>query len=140
MIDQVFVGELELVRSFRSKDFQRFESLPLAQEVQKLASEVFGTIEIMPYQRQGETLKLALSVYLRPKFRRGRIIVILLKERYPRNFKELVALAEKAKTRLKKLVESSGFDRESRQAAKRNLDRLLSFVYEMDENSKQVRA
>ncbi len=126
---KVFVGEIELTKAFRARDFERFESSPLIQLVHKLARRFTGFIEIMPYQRQGETLKLTLAVYLTPKAVSGRIIVILVKEDYPRDAKALRTLVQKARSRIETLAKrTSEFDERSLSAARTRVDELVRAV------------
>jgi hypothetical protein len=126
---QPFIGEIELTTDFRAEDFERFESLPLAGPVRELGNRFFGIIEIMPYQRQGEGPKLALSVYLKPARGSGRVIAVLMKEDFPRDMKTLGNHVKKAKGRLETMTHrAEGFEGESLEAAKTAVDELSRLV------------
>jgi hypothetical protein len=102
---KTFLGEIEISNDSTTQcNFQRFHLLPNIKVIEKLAEEFSGHIEIMPYQRDGEKVKLLLSVYLESNARKGKIIAVLLREDYPENLGSLVRFVERAMTRLSKLV------------------------------------
>lgn len=129
MARHVFVGEIELTKSYRSGDFENFESFPFIQLIHSVAERFSGTIEMMPYQRQGETPKLAVAVYQRPKVGSGRKIVILVKEDYPQSKQALASLVKKANRRLKTLAtRTTEFDQRSVEASRKKVRALVHLV------------
>ena len=124
------MGEIELVNDSPQPDhFEHFESLPNIRLVERLADELRGQVEIMPYQKEDETMKLVVSVYLTPTQRSGRVIVVLLKDNYPRDLETLRLLVAKARTRLGKLSSlSEKFQEKSVASARKNLEQLSARI------------
>jgi hypothetical protein len=125
-----FLGEMELTTDRpQMRDFQSFGSLPNVKVIEQLAAKFSGEAELMPYQKEGESLKLLVSIYLRPKDRKGRVILVLVRQDYPEDTINLKAVVRKALARLEALVPSAGnFDGDSLEAAQRTLTKLLAEI------------
>lgn len=125
-----FLGEMELTTDRpQMRDFQSFGSLPNVKVIEQLAAKFSGEAELMPYQKEGESLKLLVSIYLRPKDRKGRVILVLVRQDYPEDTISLKAVVRKALARLEALIPSTGnFDGDSLKAAQRTLTKLLAEI------------
>lgn len=81
---KTFAGEIEFDgRISPEQDFGKFQNLPLVNEIHELAAEFSNCIELMPYQKVGENVKLLISVYLESKQNSGTIIAVLIRDTYP---------------------------------------------------------
>jgi hypothetical protein len=131
MIGKTFLGEIELTNGSTTQcNFQRFHLLPNIKVIEKLAEEFSGHIEIMPYQREGEKVKLLLSVYLESSARKGKIIAVLLREDYPENVQSLERFLERGKSRLSKLINAgSEFNEKSLNDSLLQLTRLCEKLH-----------
>ena len=125
-----FLGELELAQDrLQDPGFAEFDRLPHVDFVRSIAEEYAGIIELMPYQKDGEVMKLLVSVYLQPRNSSGKVIAVLIRERYPKDAQELQQLVLSASNRLSSLDAIAGrFEAESVQSARENLRRLYSRV------------
>lgn len=121
-----FLGELELSQDqLQDPAFAEFDRLPQVDFIQSLANEFAGVIELMPYQKDGEEMKLLVSVYLQPRNSLGKVIAVLIRDRYPKDSKELQHLVVCALNRLISLeVIAARFEKGSIQLAQENLNRL----------------
>jgi hypothetical protein len=121
-----FLGELELAQDqLQDPDFAEFDRLPRVDFIRSVADEFAGVIELMPYQKDGEAMKLLVSVYLQPRDSTGKVIAVLIRERYPKDSQELQRLVLSASNRLSSLDAIAGrFEAESIQSAQENLTRL----------------
>ncbi|MGA2973028.1 MAG: hypothetical protein ABSE39_10490 [Candidatus Bathyarchaeia archaeon] len=130
MSEVTFLGEMELTTDRPDmKDFQSFESLSNVKAIQHLAVKFTGEAELMPYQKEGESPKLLVSIYLRPKDRKGRVIVVLVRQDYPEDMMNLKTVVRKALARLEALIPSAGnFDGDSLEGAQRTLSKLLAEI------------
>ncbi len=121
-----FLGELELVQDqLQDPAFAEFDRLPQVDFIRSVADEFAGVIELMPYQKDGEEMKLLVSVYLQPRNNSGKVIAVLIRGRYPKDVQELQQLVVNASNRLSSLDGIAGrFEAGSIQSAQENLDRL----------------
>lgn len=93
-----FLGEIELGEG-ADANLSDFQTLPNIQKINSTAQQYQGRVEIMPYQKQGEEVKLLVSVYLEQVEVRGKIIAVLIREPYPNDLGGLKILLERAKSR-----------------------------------------
>jgi hypothetical protein len=95
-----FAGEIEFVDHYLpEKSFGEFENLPYMDDLHGLAGEFSNSIELMPYQKMGEQVKLLISVYLIPKRTSGTIIAVLTRDPYPKARSEFANMVKIAKQR-----------------------------------------
>jgi hypothetical protein len=130
MTGLTFLGELELVQDqLQDSGFAAFDELPQVDFIRMVAAEFAGVIELMPYQKDGEEMKLLVSVYLQPRGNPGKVIAVLIRDRYPRDPLELQQLVVNATNRLASLGAIAGrFEPESVQSAREQLNRLHSRI------------
>lgn len=121
-----FLGEFELAEApLQDPGFADFAHLPIIETVRLLAGEFAGAIELMPFQKDGDGMRLLVSVYLQPKNSTGKIIAVLVRAPYPEDLMSLSDLVKKATTRLTWLENiSERFEQSSIQAAEDSLGQL----------------
>jgi hypothetical protein len=126
--ESTFIGELEVSAGVEpTADFADFENLTNVALIRKVASEFSDQLELMPYQRAGEDMQLAVSVYLSPKSSPGRIIAVLARRSFPHSKQMLIALVKEARERLDLLRKiSSRFEEASLGSARESLAKVLS--------------
>jgi len=96
-----FLGELELAEDFlRDTHLADFAAQPMVQQIWEIARAFSGRIELMPYQRDGDVMRLLVSVYLIPMGQIGKVIAVLTREPYPADRQGLQILIRKASSRL----------------------------------------
>jgi hypothetical protein len=106
-----FLGEIEFGGAGSAGDltplngFGQFEGLPYIQRLHELAHEFSDVLELMPYQKAGEGVKLLISVYIEPRLTNGRIIAVLVREAYPTDRPALASLMQLALKRMETLVQ-----------------------------------
>jgi len=125
-----FSGEIELVSNQPQADaFSDFENLPNRKLISTLAEKHKDIMELMPYQREGESVKLLVNVYLKKPESNGRTIVILVREEYPRDVEGLRILVQAAHTRLgSAAMLKEQFDSESIELAVNGLEQLAEII------------
>ncbi len=130
MTELTFLGELELAQDqLQDPGFAAFDELPQVDFIRDLAAEYAGVIELMPYQKDGEEMKLLVSVYLQPRGHSGKVIAVLIRDRYPRDPFEFQQLVVNATNRLASLSAlADRFEPGSIQSAREQLDRLHSSI------------
>jgi hypothetical protein len=121
-----FLGELELAQDqLQNPDFADFERLPYKELIQSLAMEFAGDIELMPYQKDGDKMRLLVSVYLQPKDSSGKVIAVLTRGLYPQDMQGIMQLVDIAARRLSSLETiACRFKTDSLLSAQENLKRL----------------
>ncbi len=127
--EKTFLGEVALLDEIApDDDFGAFDLLPNLALINELAAEFSDHLELMPYQEWGETVKLAVSVYLRPKSGGGRIIAVLSHEDYPSDKAGLVPVIKQAAKHLEYLIRGIGhkFVEESLTSACESLEQLIA--------------
>lgn len=121
-----FLGELELAQDrLQDPAFAEFDRLPQVDFIRSVADEFAGVIELMPYKKYGEEMKLLVSVYLQPRNSSGKVIAVLIRGRYPMDLKELQNLVGIASNRLSSLgIIADRFEEDSIRVAQEYLDEL----------------
>lgn len=121
-----FLGEINIYKNIRpDATFGDFGSLPNINMVRQLAAEFGDHLELMAYQESGDSMMLAVSIYLRPNSNDGRIIAILVRDPYPEDLGGVLNFVQLAQKRLDLL--SGLYDRFSEQSiisARRTLEQL----------------
>jgi hypothetical protein len=127
-----FLGELELAQDqLQNPDFADFERLPYKELIQSLAMEFAGDIELMPYQKDGDKMRLLVSVYLQPKDSSGKVIAVLTRGLYPQDLQGIMQLIDIATKRLSSLQAiACRFKADSLQSAQENLKKLFLRIAE----------
>ncbi len=127
-----FLGEFELKQdSLRDSNLADFATQPMIQEIWEIARAFSGRIEVMPYQLDGDLMRLLVSVYLKPIGQSGNVIAVLTREPYPADGQGLQALIRKASSRLDSLkVLLHRFEPDSIMQAKAALAELAARVAE----------
>lgn len=125
-----FLGELELSQGqLQNRAFADFDRLPHIELIRSLAKEFSGIIELMPYQKDGDEMRLLVSVYLQPRSSTGKVIAVLLREPYPQDVPGLVKTVENALQRLYSLgVIADRFEEKSIQTSEEYLKALSSRI------------
>jgi hypothetical protein len=96
-----FLGELELSQDrLQNTTFADFDRLPHIQLIRSLANEFAGVIELMPYHKDGDEMRLLVSVYLQPKSSSGKVIAVLTRGLYPQDVSGLQQIVDLAAQRL----------------------------------------
>ncbi len=99
-----FLGEINIYKKIApDAAFGDFSNLPIENLVHQLAAEFSEHLELLPYQETGDPMMLNISVYLKPKAGNGRIIAILVREKYPVDPNELLGYVQLAKKRIEML-------------------------------------
>ena len=99
-----FLGELELSQDqLQNTAFADFDQLPRVEFIRSLANEFAGAIELMPYHKDGDIMRLLVSVYLPPRHNAGKVIAVLTRGPYPQDIDELLQLVDNAAQRLTSL-------------------------------------
>jgi hypothetical protein len=99
--DAGFQGEIEFLEGvLPDEDFGNFQSLPNIGLIHELASEFSNNLELMPYQIVGDVKRLLVSVYLQTKYDQGKVIAVLVRDPYPRDWSELEKVMSHANERL----------------------------------------
>jgi hypothetical protein len=128
-----FLGEFELAEApLHDPSFADFVRLPYIEAVRSLAAEFAGAIELMPFQKDGDGMRILVSVYLQPKNSTGKVIAVLIRAPYPNDLISLSGLVDKAATRLPWLASiSDRFEQSSILAAEESLSRLSRRIKEV---------
>jgi len=121
-----FMGEIEFDGDIPpDPNFGQFERLPNIDKIHELAQEYSSQLELMPYQKVGEPIKLLVSIYLKSKLAGGRVIAVMTRSDYPQ---EASALAEMMQTAIGRLDFVSHlahqFEEESISSARDALEQL----------------
>ena len=125
-----FIGEIELTSKHpKNGDFSDFGSLVLRKNIETVAEKHKDFLELMPYQKQGESVQLVVSVYLKKTRASGRVIAVLLRADYPDNIDTLRKLVKSALERFRasNFIQNH-FDPASVASAERELKKLLQVI------------
>ena len=99
-----FLGEMELSQEqLQNTAFADFDRLPHVELIRSLANEFAGVIELMPYHKDGDIMRLLVSVYLQPRHSSGKVIAVLTRGPYPQDMDGLLQLVNNAAQRLMSL-------------------------------------
>jgi len=99
-----FLGELELAQEqLQNETFADFDRLPHVEFIRSLADEFAGVVELMPYHKDGDEMRLLVSVYLQPRHSSGKVIAVLTRGPYPQDLHGLLELVQNAARRLTSL-------------------------------------
>jgi hypothetical protein len=125
-VEKTFSGEIEFdPHTLPSIDFGEFQYLPYSDDIHDLAKEFSNSLELMPYQKVGEHVKLLISVYLQLKQKPGTIIAVLIREKYPKDLTELANLVHLAHNIFNNMTQlNENFDKISIDSANSSLDHL----------------
>ena len=104
-----FQGEIEFVEKILpDQDFGDFQGLPNITLIHELAGEFSNSLELMPYQKVGDTKRLLISVYLETSNVSGKVIAVLARDPYPNSWQDLIQIMEIARERLSILDNQPG--------------------------------
>ncbi len=138
-----FLGELELSQEqLQNLDFADFDRLPHIELIRSLADEFAQGVELMPYQKDGDVMRLLVSVYLQPRnsagkaIGGGRVIAVLTREPYPEDVPGILQIVASARRRLASLEAlTRRYEEGSIQQAREYLGQLCSKIENSHQNN-----
>jgi len=115
-----FLGEIEFAAGIPpGRDFGQFATLPNVQRIHALAHQFSHVLELMPYQKVGEPVKLLVSVYVESVLTKGRVIAVLIRDNYPADWRGLAQMVQAALEQVEVLVQLKGLYSETSIASAR---------------------